>query len=143
MYVCICICICIYVICMAFVCVCLCERSVFHEKKAIFLIYFFIFPANCIRIFSSFSCLQLVFPSFLLCCHFSGFVVAHCSNVFCIFYGTCNANTTTAKICLSESGKKRDGGKEEKFYFTLLWLSHFLIVVDKLAIRARAMSKCL
>lgn len=22
-------------------------------------------------------------------------VVAHCSNVFCIFYGTCNANTTT------------------------------------------------
>lgn len=104
---------------IVYVCVSVCvPHSVFHEKKAIFLIYFFIFPANCIRIFSSFSCLQLVFPLFFWCCHFSGFVVAHCSNVFCIFYGTCN--TTTSKfvcVCVGVPKWERVGRNRGKVLF--------------------------
>lgn len=47
-------------------------------------------------------------------------------------------------VCVWECPSEREwDATEEKFYSTLLWLSHFLIVVDKLAVRARAMSKCL
>lgn len=131
---------------IVYVCVSVCvPHSVFHEKKAIFLIYFFIFPANCIRIFSSFSCLQLVFPLFFLVLPLFWFCC--CSLLKCILHFLWNLQYNNKQICLCVCGSAqvRESGtqKEKKFYFTLLWLSHFLIVVDKLAVRARAMSKCL
>lgn len=127
-------------------CVCLsvCLTQYFMRRKRFFLFISLFFLQIVSEFFHRFLACNWFFLSFFWCCHFSGFVVAHCSNVFCIFYGTCN--TTTSKfVCVCGSAQVRESGtqKEKKFYFTLLWLSHFLIVVDKLAVRARAMSKCL
>lgn len=94
------------------------REQYFMRRKRFFLFISLFFLQIVSEFFHRFLACNWFFLSFFWCCHFSGFVVAHCSNVFCIFYGTCN--TTTSKfvcVCVGVPKWERVGRNRGKVLF--------------------------